>query len=139
LNIELREVEKKDWDLILELRNEFYPNFYRQDKPISKTEHYQYMEKQQLNPQFNQWMILEINKIVGYVRIIDNDIGIIIKKEYHHKGIATKALKLAEKKAHELGITKLVALIKIENEESKKIFMKNDYKLKMYWFEKKIL
>jgi len=46
MTIELRETEKKDWDLILELRNEFYPNFYKQDKPISKSEHYKYMKKQ---------------------------------------------------------------------------------------------
>ena len=139
LTIELRKAENKDWDLILELRNEFYPNFYKQDKPISKGEHYQYMEKQELNPQFNQWMIEDNNKIVGYIRIFDNDIGVIVKKEYQNKGIASQALKLAEKKAQKLGISKLVALVKIENEGSKKIFMKNDYKLKMYWLEKKIL
>ena len=136
--IELREAEKKDWDLILELRNEFYHNFYKQDKPISKTEHYQYMKKQESNPHFHQWMIEESHKIAGYVRILDNDIGIIVKKEYQNKGIASEALKLAEKKAHDLGISKLVALVKIENEGSKKIFMKNNYKMKMYWLEKNI-
>ena len=138
MTIQLTKVEKKDWDIILELRNEFYPNFYKQEKPIPKMEHYQYMEKQELNPKFHQWMIEDNNNIAGYVRIHDNDIGIIVKKEFQNKGIASEAIKLTEKKARELGITKLVSLIKVENEGSKKIFMKNKYKLKMFWLEKNI-
>jgi len=120
LNIELRNADRKDWDLTLDLRNEFYSNFYKQERPITKKEHYQYLEKQESNSKFHQWMIEYQNETVGYVRILENDIGIIVKKEFQNKGIASEALKLAEEKARNLGISKLTALVKAGNEGSKK-------------------
>lgn len=136
--MQLRPAVKKDWDLILDLRNQFFTNFYSQDRPINKEEHYQYLEKQKSNTKFHQWMIETDNETIGYVRILDNDIGIIIKKEHQGKGMATKALKLAENEARKLGIKKLVALVKHGNDSSKKIFLNNNYDLKMYWLEKEI-
>lgn len=136
MSISLKPSQKDDWDTILELRNEFYSMFYKQTSPISQKEHYGYMENQMSNPNFHHWMILYNNEIAGYARILDNDVGIMIKKEYQNKGIATKALAQIEILAKKMGLKKLVALVKIENEESKKIFLANDYKLKMYWYEK---
>lgn len=138
MNIILKEAAKEDWDFILEQRNEFYSFFEQQKKPLSKEEHYEYMEKQKHNPKFHHWIIESQKGNVGYVRIFDQDIGIMIKKEFHNKGIASEALKLVEHKAHELGISKLVAMVKITNESSKKIFLKNNYQLTMYKLEKEI-
>ena len=138
MNIILRDVDRADWDFILELRNDFYSNFYQQNKPLSKMEHYEYLEKQKSNSQFHQWIIEYHNQMVGYVRILGQDVGIMIKEEYQNQGIASESLKQLEKKAHQLGIPKLIAMVKVENESSKKIFLKNDYKLKMYWLEKEI-
>ena len=51
-NIELRKVVEKDWDFILNLRNEFYTySFYEQKKLIQKTELYEYLNKQTTNLQ----------------------------------------------------------------------------------------
>lgn len=138
MDIILRDVERKDWDFILELRNDFYSNFYQQNKPLTKTEHYEYLEKQKSNPQFHHWIVEYQNQMAGYVRIHSQDVGIMVKKEYQNKGIASESLKQLEKKAHHLGIHKLVAMVKVENESSKTIFLKNNYKLKMYWLEKEI-
>jgi len=138
LDITLRDVKQADWDFILELRNDFYSNFYQQTKPLLKKEHYEYMEKQKINPQFHHWIIEYQNKMAGYVRIHGQDIGIMVKKEYQNKGVASESLKQLEKKAHQLGVPKLVAMVKVENESSKTIFLKNNYKLKMYWLEKEI-
>ena len=138
MNIILRDVKRADWDFILELRNDFYSNFYQQNKPLSKMEHYEYLEKQKSNPQFHHWIVEYQNEMVGYVRIHGQDVGIMVKKEYQNKGIASESLKQLEKKAHQLGIPKLIAMVKVENESSKTIFLKNNYKLKMYWLEKEI-
>ena len=138
MNIILRDVKRADWDFILELRNDFYSNFYQQNKPLSKMEHYEYLEKQKSNPQFHHWIVEYQNEMVGYVRIHGQDVGIMVKKEYQNKGIASESLKQLEKKAHQLGIPKLIAMVKVENESSKTIFLKNNYKLKMYWLEKQI-
>ena len=138
MDLILREVKKDDWDYILELRNDFYSNFYQQKKPLTKPEHYDFMEKQKSNSNFHQWIIEYKNRMVGYVRILGQDVGIMINKEYQNQGIASESLKQLEKKAQQLGIPKLIAMVKIENESSKKIFLKNDYKLKMYWLEKEL-
>ncbi len=137
-NITLRNVEKNDWDFILELRNSLYRFFQKQKKSVEKSEHYEYMEKQKSNPNFHQWIIMLNQNDVGYVRILDHDVGIMIKEEFQNKGIATKALSLVEKKAVELGLPKLIALIHKDNQSSKKIFENNGYELSQYWLEKNI-
>ena len=59
--------------------------------------------------------------------------------KFQSQGIGTKALSLIENEAKKLGIKKLVGRIMVHNKNSKKIFVNNDYKLKMWWYEKNIL
>ena len=139
--IELRKVVEKDWDFILNLRNEFYINsFYEQKKPIQKAEHYEYMSKQATNPNFHQWVAMKSKNMspIGYIRILDQDINIMVEKEFQSKGIGTIMLNLVEKKALSLGIKKLKAIVIAGNESSKKIFIKNNFKLILRSFEKEI-
>jgi RimJ/RimL family protein N-acetyltransferase len=138
LDLKLRVVLPSDWDFILDLRNKFYSNFYEQKQPLQKNEHYAYMEKQKLNLNFHHWIIENDIISIGYVRILDNDIGIMIDDKYQNKGFASKALFIAEKEAKKLGVTKLIALVKIENKSSNKIFEKNNFKHVMSWLEKEI-
>lgn len=139
VSIKLRKVFKKDWDFILQLRNsdEFKNNFYNQEL-ILKNEHYKYLEKQKNNPNFMNWIICDEKKDVGYVRILSGDVSIIIDKKFQNKGIGTMALIAIENEAKKLGIKKLVGRIMIHNKSSKKIFTENNYKLKMWWYEKEI-
>lgn len=121
------------------LRNQAYDNFYHQNKPLIKKEHYAYLKKQRLNPKFFHWIIVKNEKDVGYVRLFDEDVSIIIDKKSQDKKIGTGALELLEKEAKKIGLKKLVALILINNKGSKKIFVKNKYKLKQWWYEKEII
>ena len=139
MEINLKKCTKDNWDFILSLRNDFYKNsLYIQVKPLTKTEHYEYMEKQSKNPNFHQWITVMDEKIIGYIRILDNAINIMVSKEYHDQGIGSIMLKLLEIEAKKLGITKLIGLVRIDNNGSKKIFQKNDYQLKLNWFEKEL-
>jgi len=138
LVVVLKTVNEEDWDFILELRNEFYDFFYKQTKPLTKTEHYAYLEKQKFNSHFHHWLIFSNETPIGYCRILNNDVGIMIQKEFQNQGFASKALSLLENEAKKLGLEKLVALVKIGNESSSKIFTKNNFELKMYWYEKEI-
>ena len=138
MSIKLKKVSKGDWDLIRILRNENYEFFYKQKSPITETEHFEYMEKQKSNPKFHHWFVFSGENIVGYVRILDSDVGIIIKKEFQNQGFATEALKLAEIEAKKLGLTKLVALVMQNNNSSEQLFKRCDYKLKIHWYEKEI-
>ncbi len=139
LKISLRKVLKKDWDFILNLRNneKYRDFFYNQDK-ITKSDHYAYMEKQKLNPKFVNWIISYGSNNVGYLRILDNDVSIMLDDKFRNKGIGTTALGLMEIEAKKMGISKLVGKVMVHNKSSKKIFKKNNYKFKMYWFEKDI-
>lgn len=136
--IRLIEVIKSDWPLILELRNDFYENFDIQNKPIEPDEHTNYLENQLKNAKFHHWIIESNSEKIGYTRILDSDVGIVIKKKFQNKGIATKTLKLVEEKAKSLGIDKLIAKVKVGNESSKSIFENNNFKLQTYWYEKEI-
>ncbi len=139
MKVSLRKTLKKDWNYILNLRNndKFRENFYQQHR-ISKTEHSEYLLKQKSNPNFFNWIICYGKNDVGYVRILDNDVSIMIDEKFHNMDIGSKSLKVLEIEAKSLGITKLVGRVMYENKSSKKIFQKNNYKLKMYWFEKEI-
>jgi RimJ/RimL family protein N-acetyltransferase len=139
LKVSLRKTLKKDWNYILDLRNneKFRENFYHSEK-ISKIEHYEYLIKQKSNPYFFNWIICYGKNDVGYIRILDNDVSIMIDEKFHNLDIGSKSLKILEIEAKSLGITKLVGRVMNENKSSKKIFQKNNYKLKMYWFEKEI-
>lgn len=139
MEINLKKCTKDNWDFILSLRNDFYKNsLYIQVKPLTKIEHYEYMEKQSKNPNFYQWMAVMDEEIIGYIRILDNAINIMVSKEYHDQGIGSIMLKLLEIEAKKLGITKLIGLVRIDNKGSEKIFQKNDYQLKLNWFEKEL-
>lgn len=137
MKISLRKVKKSDWDYILKLRNskEFRRYFY-QKHTISKKEHYDYLQRQESNPDFYNRIICYDNNDVGYIRILANDVGIIVEPKFHNKGIGTKAVQLIEKEAKKLGIRKLVGKVMVDNKTSEKIFIKNRYKLLMYWYEK---
>lgn len=137
--VTLRKVKQTDWDYILKLRNEpsFKRYFYDQHK-ITKREHYSYLRQQKSNKKFFNWIILLDNTRVGYIRILNNDVSIMIDPKFHGKGIGTKALKLLEKEAKKVKIKKLVGRVMLRNRKSTMIFKKNNYKLLMYWYEKKL-
>ena len=139
VTIKLRDVKETDWDFILELRNEKeYRKNFDDQHTISREEHYEYLSKQLNNPRFFNQIICDDERDVGYIRILDNDVSIIVDKKYHKKGVGTKALELIEPKAKEKGFRKLVGRILIHNEQSKRIFEKNGYDLRMWWLEKNL-
>lgn len=138
MNVNLRSVTQSDWDFILSLRNNFFTNFDLQTKPLTKSEHYEYLEHQKNNPKFHHWMITLNGEIVGYLRLLNFDVGIMLKKDFQNKGIASYALGLVEKEAKLLGISKLIAKVQVENIGSRKIFEKNNYNIEFFWLEKNL-
>ena len=94
------------------------------------------MKKQIKNKKFKQWIVVK-NKIdVGYIRILDGDVSILLREEYQGKGFGTQILKLLEK---QLSIPrKLIAIINSDNISSIKAFENAGYKLKTMTYEKNI-
>lgn len=134
----LRKVSNVDWNYVLNLRNKFFKSFYKQNRPILQEEHYAYMEKQTSNSKFFQWIICNDNKDVGYVRILDFDVSIMIDDEFQGLGYSSAALKLVEKEAKKIGLEKLTALVKVDNPQSKHLFENNNFTLKSNHYEKKL-
>ena len=139
MEIKLREVCKEDWDYILQLRNSFFKDdFLEQQKVLTKKEHYEYMEKQKSNTNFYQWVSFDGEKNVGYIRLLEDDVSVIVDQKFQNKGIGTIMLALMEKEAKKIGLKKIKALVRKNNFSSEKIFLKNNYQLKILMFEKAI-
>jgi len=139
MEIKLKEVCKEDWDYILQLRNSFFKDdFLEQQKVLTKKEHYEYMEKQKSNTNFYQWVSFDGEKNVGYIRLLEDDVSVIVDQKFQNKGIGTIMLALMEKEAKKIGLKKIKALVRKNNFSSEKIFLKNNYKLKILMFEKEI-
>ena len=139
MEIKLKEVCKEDWDYILQLRNSFFKDdFLEQQKVLTKKEHYEYMEKQKSNANFYQWISSDEEKNVGYIRLLEDDVSVIVDQKFQNKGIGTIMLALMEKEAKKIGLKKIKALVRKNNFSSEKIFLKNNYQLKILTFEKEI-
>ena len=139
MKIKLIDVNEEHWNFILSLRNAFFEHsFYEQKHAISKDEHYEYMKKQTANPNFHQWVAVNDSLPIGYIRILDHDINIMVDKKFQNKGVGTIMLKLVEEKAKKLGLKKLEARVLIENQNSLKLFQKNDFQIKTNQLEKKL-
>jgi|TARA_B110001454_G_scaffold188331_1_gene186249 RimJ/RimL family protein N-acetyltransferase len=139
MGISLKIVKEEDWDFVLDLRNEKdFRKYFQNQKHIEKNEHYEYLNKQKNNPNFFNWIICDNSDDVGYVRILDNDVSIMIKPSHHGKGIGTDAMRLVEIEAQKLGIKYLIGKMMIFNKKSEKIFVNNGFELKMYWYEKQM-
>ena len=139
MEIKLRQVSKEDWDYILELRNNFFEDdFLEQKKILTKKEHYEYMKNQKSNTNFHQWISSDGKNNVGYIRLLKDDVSIIVDQKFQNKGIGTIMLELMEKEAKKIGLKKIKALVRKNNSSSEKIFLKYNYNLKLLMFEKEI-
>ena len=56
------------------------------------------MNKQETNPNFHQWIAFYGKDDVGYIRILDQDINIMVEKKFQSRGIGTIMLNLIGKK-----------------------------------------
>ena len=117
----LRLATMNDWDLVLTLKNE-KRKFNTSDHIITKKEHYDYMKKQEKNPNFFHYFF---NESV-YVVVNNNFINIIVFKKYRYNKLkkrnfhyGTKAI-LEVQKIH----PRLYASIDIKNIASLGMFYK---------------
>ena len=71
---------KDDWNKILEMQNQDMEFNVISNKSISKKEHYQYLTKQELNPNFFHYFYDDI----VYLVVKDNNVSITVPKEYRN-------------------------------------------------------
>ena len=125
MNVELRSVEKKDWEFILHLRNQEEVRLASHDTSIIDDEtHLKYMQEMTVDKKKIHWIITYNKKDVGYIKIGDLEFGSMLLNDYRGRGIGKLAYALVFKEAKKLGLTKITAQVKINRETSLEFEMK---------------
>jgi hypothetical protein len=110
---------RKDWDEILRLRNCSFEFFKDQKKPLTKKEHYKYMDEQTKNTNFYHYFYEE--KV--YVVLKNGHVSVITKPEFRNHGF---------------GVLALVELCKLHQNFTATINIKNTASFKMCYEASKI-
>ena len=134
MNVELRPVEKKDWEFILHLRNQEEVRLASHDTSIIDDEtHLKYMQEMTADKKKFHWIITYNKKDVGYIKIGDLEFGSMLLNDYRGRGIGKLAYALVFKEAKKLGLTKLTAQVKMDRETS------IEFEMKTGWVKKEII
>ena len=132
MKVRIRKVSKNDWEFILKLRNQSRMSFH-DTSIVDWDTHVSYMDKITNNPTDHQWIVVSDDKDVGYIKIVNNDLGSNLLSEYKRKGIGSAAYKLVFEEAKKIGLTKLTAQVKINRETSL------EFEMKTGWIKKEII
>ena len=134
MSVKIKLVEEKDWEFILQLRNQEDVRLACHDTSIidSKT-HLEYMQKMKTNPNFFHWIITYNQKNVGYIKIVNLEFGSMLLNDYRGKGIGKQAYALVFKEAKKLGLTKLTAQVMTNRETPL------EFEMKTGWVKKEII
>ena len=115
MKIRIREATKNDWKFILKLRNQESSRLsFFNTSTVDWDTHVSYMTKLTNNPTDHHWIIIFDDKDVGYIKIVNTELGSNLLDGYRRKGIGTAAYKLVFEEAKKLGFKKLNAEVKID-------------------------
>lgn len=144
MKLNLRPVEKKDYEKILEWRNDpdvRINSLTQHIIPIN--EHIEYWNNFLANIANFAFIVVCDNKDIGVLKLINIDettykIDIFISKHSRNRGLGPKILEIAKDVAIQKGIKKLIAKIRYGNEASKKAFEKVGFLPKLIYYEVEI-
>ncbi|NWJ29653.1 hypothetical protein HX850_01865 [Marine Group I thaumarchaeote] len=112
--VNLRNVKEKDWEFILKIRNQKdVRNACHDTSIIDLDEHFKYMKKLQTKSNVFQWIVILNDLDVGYIKVIDNELGSSLLDEYRGIGIGKLAYDLVFKKLKKNGVKKITAQVKL--------------------------
>jgi RimJ/RimL family protein N-acetyltransferase len=130
LDVKHRIVTPNDWLFILNIRNEEdVRNASFNTNIIDPDCHIEYMNKLESMKDVYQRIITYEEKDVGYIKVVDDEVSYMIKKEFRGKGIMKCSFEILFKDLKSLGNTKVSASIKAENYASLKLAEKMGYKI----------
>ena len=130
-NINLKLISEKDHKFLYELLKEREPSTNISHKKMPTfNQHVNFV----LSKPYSKWYIIlqGIDKVGSIYLSKQNEIGIFLKKESHHAGIGTMALKLVMKKNPKKGY---LANVNPKNKKSIEFFKKNNFKILQYTYE----
>jgi len=137
-NVTLQQVKESDWDFLLKVRN--VPETRaacNNTSKFTKAGYKKYIQSQlDKHPKNSHWVVMWKKKKVGHAKIINQNIGILLKQEYASKGIGTKLYHVLFKKAKTLGFSKVYVVIKVNQPVALWVAIKNGFNMiGMIWDE----
>jgi RimJ/RimL family protein N-acetyltransferase len=125
VDVHLRPVDRSVWRYVLDLRNQEDVRLMCHDTSIIDLEtHEKYMKKLEKDPDAHQWIIMYNEQDVGHVKIIRQELGYMLKKEFRGKGIGVAFHRLIFQEAKKLGILRLKDTIKVDNQPSLRLALR---------------
>jgi RimJ/RimL family protein N-acetyltransferase len=144
MTLTLRPVKKKDYETILEWRNDPDVRINSLTQHIiSIDEHIEYWNDFLKNKTNFAFIVIHDNNDIGVLKLKNIDkttyeIDIFLSRSYRNRGLGSQVLKIAKEVALKKGIKKLVAKIKYDNEASKKAFEKVGFSPKLIYYETEV-
>ena len=89
---QFKNIERKDWDILLEWRNNsLTKEMSINSKSISKSDHYNYLKKIESNKHVNQFIFIHNNSYVGTIKVDNSDkkstiLSYTINPDFRNKG-----------------------------------------------------
>ena len=141
MKLNLRPVEKKDYEKIIEWRNDpdvRINSLTQHIIPID--EHIKYWNDFLKNETNFAFIVVYDDKDIGVLKLKNvnkttYEIDIFISKYSRNKGLGPQILEIAKEISIQKGIKKLIAKIKYDNEASKKAFEKVGFLPKLIYYE----
>lgn len=144
MKLNLRPVEKEDYETILEWRNDpdVRINSLTQHV-ISIDENTLYWNEFLDNRKNYASVIVYDAEDIGILKLkylddTTSEVDIFLSKNYRNKGLGPQILMIAKENGIEKGIKKLVAKIKYDNMASRKVFEKSGFNPNMIYYEANI-
>jgi len=141
MKLNLRPVEKKDYEKILEWRNDpdVRTNSLTQHI-ISIDEHIVYWTEFLKNRENFAFIVTHGNEDIGVLKLKNinkttYEIDIFLSNNSRNKGLGPQILKIVKEIAVQKGIKRLIAKIKYDNEASKKAFERGGFSPKLIYYE----
>jgi len=130
MEIKLRPVNQKDWNFILDIRNQEDVRMACYDTSIIDfTTHQKYMQKLNNAPNCHQWIIVCDGKDAGQAKIDDSVLGYMLKDDFRGKGIWSKAYPLVLDEAKKFNFKKLKGTVKFNQEKQLDIAKKLGFEI----------
>ena len=144
MKLNLRSVEKKDFEKILEWRNDpdvRINSLTQHIIPID--EHIEYWTEFLKNMKNFAFIVVHDNKDIGVLKLKNinkntYEIDIFLSKNSRNKGLGPQILMIVKEIAIQKGIKQLIAKIKYGNEASKKVFEKSGFSPKLIYYEAEV-
>lgn len=144
MKLNLRPVEKKDYEKILEWRND--PDVRMNSLTqhiIPIDEHIKYWDDFLKNETNFAFIVIYDNKDIGVLKLKNinkttYEIDIFLSKYSRNKGLGSQILEIVKEISIQKGIKKLIAKIKYDNEASKKAFETVGFLPKLIYYEANI-